>query len=40
MSHRKAKKVRRFLKDKGADWKNPIFKSVYKAIKRAKTIVN
>lgn len=37
MSHRRAKKVRSFLKAKGVDWKDPKFKSLYKALKRVKT---
>lgn len=32
MSHRKAKKIRRFLKDKGVDWKQA--RNLYRKIKR------
>lgn len=40
MSHRKAKKVRKFLKAKGLSVKDPGTKSLYKALKRVKVSPN
>lgn len=40
MSHRRAKRARRFLREKGLPVDHPAYNKLYKALKRVKARVN